>query len=59
MKTVNAAFKRFMLIDENNVLDIVEFALLGCIACTECKDAAYCYRCSMVCMFVCVCWTQP
>ena len=29
----------------------------GCITRTDCKDAAYCYQCSVVC--VCVCWTQP
>jgi len=29
--------------------------LLGRIACTECKDAAaYCYRCSLVCLSVCL-----
>ena len=35
--------------------------LLGCIACTEYKDATQCYRCTMVCVSVClsVCWIQP
>jgi len=28
--------------------------LLGGITCTECKDAACCYRCSVVCLSVCV-----
>ena len=36
------------------------FVLLGLIACTQCIDAAYCYKCpcSVVCVFVClsVCW---
>jgi len=38
-------------------------ALLGRIARRKCKDAAYCYRCSVVCLCVClftcvsVCWT--
>jgi len=27
---------------------------LGRIACAECKDAAYCYRCSVVCVCVCL-----
>jgi len=29
--------------------------LIGCIACTDCKDAAYCCRRSVVCVRVCVC----
>jgi len=34
-------------------------SLLGRIAYTELKDAAYCYRCSVVCVCVFVCfWTQ-
>ena len=28
--------------------------LLGCIACMQCIDAAYCYSCIVVC--VCVCY---
>ena len=28
----------------------------GRIACTECRDAACCYGCSVVCL--CVCWSQ-
>ena len=30
------------------------------IACTQCRDAACCYRCSVVCLCVCLslCWTQ-
>ena len=28
--------------------------LLRCITCTECKDAAYCYWCSVVCVHVCL-----
>jgi len=31
------------------------FLLLGRIACTECKDAAYCYHRGMVCLPTCVC----
>jgi len=26
--------------------------LFGCLACIQCKDAAYCYRCCVVCVFV-------
>jgi len=31
------------------------FLLLGRIACTECKDVAYCYHRGMVCLPTCVC----
>jgi len=31
--------------------------LLRCITCTECKDAAYCYWCSMVSVHVCLLMT--
>jgi len=35
--------------------------LLGCIAGTERKDAACCYRCSVVsvpmCLYMSICWT--
>jgi len=36
-------------------LENVRVVFLGRIACTECKNAAYCCRCSVVCM--CACWT--
>ena len=37
------------------------FLLLSHIACTQCIDAVYCYRCGVVAVSVCVCayWTQP
>jgi len=31
-----------------------EQTILGHTACTECKDVAYCYRCSVVCVCVCL-----
>ena len=33
---------------------MVILLLLGCIACIECEDAAYFYRCSVVCVCACV-----
>ena len=36
--------------------DDLQIVLLDYIACTDSKDAAYCYRCSVVCMSVC--WSQ-
>ena len=30
-------------------------ALLGCAACMQCTDVAYCHRCSVVCVSVCLC----
>jgi len=35
-------------------LGTVVSVLLGRIACTECKDAASCYRCGVVCPSLCV-----
>ena len=40
-------------------LVVTALLLLGRIACAECKDAAYCYRCSVVRVCVCVCLVQP
>ena len=40
----------------------INHALLGRIACIECKYAASCYRCNVVCVCVCVyveCVTKP
>jgi len=33
---------------------MVAVAIIGCSACTECKDAACCYWCSVVCVHVCL-----
>ena len=40
---------------ERGVVDLRPYGMQkrGRIACTECKDAAYCYGCSAVCVLVC------
>jgi len=37
------------------ILLLVQVLFLVHIACMECKDAAYCYMCSVVCVSVCFC----